>query len=210
MVVLVVLGARKLGHISCGNGVIASPIIPAIRVGGLQKSGNKASRLADGHPQEGIQRWLETHPTHTNTWISSKTTHLPDLFADVTGNSSNKLRGISQGWRRVFRRAHVMDPCTQIYVDAWSKRDDGRSCGFDLIVWTVKMLFGVVVAMLRTAKHTNMCSGIFSHIHACSSPKTHTHTEHIPQRKLSQTHYTLHLDCVTDRPDPRGQFNLWP
>lgn len=56
MVALVVLGARKLGHISCGNGVITSPIIPAIRVGGLQKSGNKACRLADGHPQEGFQR----------------------------------------------------------------------------------------------------------------------------------------------------------
>lgn len=29
-----VVGARKLGHISCGNGVITSPITAAIRVGG--------------------------------------------------------------------------------------------------------------------------------------------------------------------------------
>lgn len=42
-------GARKAGHISCGNGVITSPITGAITVGGLQKLGNKAYRHTDGH-----------------------------------------------------------------------------------------------------------------------------------------------------------------
>lgn len=42
-------GARKPGHISCGNGVITSPITGAITVGGLQKLGNKAYRHTDGH-----------------------------------------------------------------------------------------------------------------------------------------------------------------
>lgn len=43
-----VVGARKSGHISCGNGVITSPITIAITVGGLQKPGNKAYRHTDG------------------------------------------------------------------------------------------------------------------------------------------------------------------
>lgn len=42
-------GVRKPGHISCGNGVITSPITGAITVGGLQKLGNKAYRHTDGH-----------------------------------------------------------------------------------------------------------------------------------------------------------------
>lgn len=40
--------ARKPGHISCGNGVITSPISGAITARGLQKSGNRAYRHTDG------------------------------------------------------------------------------------------------------------------------------------------------------------------
>lgn len=58
---VVLVGARKPGHISCGNGVITSPITGAITVGGLQKPGNKAHRHTDGHSMWGHTRAVCAH-----------------------------------------------------------------------------------------------------------------------------------------------------
>lgn len=62
-------GARKPGHISCGNRVIASPITTAITAGGPQESGNNAYRHTDGHTWEGIKKIIahHTYKNMTNT-----------------------------------------------------------------------------------------------------------------------------------------------
>ena len=63
---MMVAGARKPGHISCGNGVITSPITVAITVGGLQKPGNKAHRHTDGTHVKTCTKSFLTHVTmHT-------------------------------------------------------------------------------------------------------------------------------------------------
>lgn len=69
-VVMLLVGARKPGHISCGNRVIVSPITTAITAGGPQESGNEAYRHTDGHTWEGIKKWFNarhTYKTRTNT-----------------------------------------------------------------------------------------------------------------------------------------------
>lgn len=57
---MMVAGARKPGHISCGNGVITSPITGAITAGGLQKPGNKAHRHTDGHSCGDMHKYEHT------------------------------------------------------------------------------------------------------------------------------------------------------
>lgn len=139
---MVVVGARKLGHISCGNGVITSPITRAIRVGGLPKSGNKAYRHTDGHSWEGIKNGFR-RITHKNMFISwAKTTRWLYLFTDVTGNFFRHAEGYFGSLMRRLLAIQSCDSFAQIYCDMWFKQDDGWSCGADLIVWTVKMLLG--------------------------------------------------------------------
>lgn len=66
---MAVVEARKPGHISCGNGVITSPITVAITAGGLQKPGNKAYRNTDGHSCEDMHQCSCTEETISNTHV---------------------------------------------------------------------------------------------------------------------------------------------
>lgn len=175
---MVVVGARKLGQISCGNGVITSPITTAIRVEVLQKSGNKAYRHTNGHSWGGIRNDLRHH-TYTKLEISwAYNTRLLYQFTRVL-----------RVWRHVFQGSHVMNPTRRFPSTRGSNgtMDDAAALTWLCEPW--KCFWGGRHHVKNERKkHTNICSGFFSHIHRCPHPKTHTLTQSEPTAKHT-THY---------------------
>lgn len=99
-------------------------------------------------------------------------------------------RDILYVWRRDFRQSHVMN-ATRRFTSTTSGR------WMKLWLWLDRVnrenAFGVVVTMLKTKKHANICSGIFSHMY----PKTHTHTQSTYHSETIAKHTTHYIWTVS-------------
>lgn len=182
-------GQGNWGTFPVEMGLSLHQLLLQLEWGACRSLGTKPVGLQTGTSERALKKKMIGDTSHTQNHVNL-----------VSENHTFAL--CSQMWRGIpwnKLRDHDMDPARRFPSPRGPSgtMDEAVASTWSCEPW--KCFWGGRRHVKKLRKHTNMCSGICSHVHTCPDPKTHTHGTHGTHTTAKHTTHYIWTVSLTDQ-----------